>query len=75
MENSVKKMSQIEKGIYQGRYLVFMQLKIKDFIFMQKAGHFLVYAVLQNFCQSLSHTSVKYSKIWELNAVRSHSNH
>lgn len=68
-------MSQIEKGIYQGRYLEFIQLKIKDFIFMQKAGHFLVYAVLQNFCQSLSHASVKYSKIWELTAVRSHSNH
>lgn len=64
MENSIRKMSQIEKGIYRGGYLMFIQCRIKDFIPVQKAGHFLIYVVLQNFCQSLCSIIVKYSKKW-----------
>lgn len=48
---------------------MFIQCWIKDFIPMQKAGH-SVYAVLQNFCHSLSYISSKCSKTLELTATQ-----
>lgn len=57
MKNSMRKMSQVEKGVYHVWYLVFIRLKIEAFISIQNAGH-LICTMLQNFCQSPFHSKI-----------------